>query len=119
MPHLTWKDVVENAKTKVPFSQVKMKKAELKKQHSVLFSSIPSRDPDGNKVLNSDDEDDLSFQTSSPKKLQCKYGSDCYRSSKEHLEKFSHPSKPKHKRSRGKLCSVLISRSFFECIHLL
>jgi len=56
---LTWEDVCENAKTKTPFSQLKQRKPELKKQHSILFSRVPSRDQlTGNKILTSDDEDD-------------------------------------------------------------
>jgi len=58
---LTWKDVLEAAKTKKPMS-VKEKvvpSAKLSKQHSILFSVIPSRDAKtGKKIVTSDDEDE-------------------------------------------------------------
>jgi hypothetical protein len=43
-PELTWDDVCKNAKTKTPFSQIKKIIPALKKQHSILFSTVPSRD---------------------------------------------------------------------------
>ena len=57
---MTWADVLANAKTKAPFSSLK-KRAQplLQKQHSILFSTIPSRDQDsGKKVVTQNDADD-------------------------------------------------------------
>lgn len=58
---LTWKDVLEAAKTKQPVS-LKAKvvpSTKLSKQHSILFSVIPSRDEKtGKKVVTEDDVDE-------------------------------------------------------------
>ena len=58
---LTWKDVLEAAKTKQPVS-LKAKvvpSTKLSKQHSILFSVIPSRDgKTGKKVVTADDVDE-------------------------------------------------------------
>lgn len=56
---LTWKDVLEAAKTKTPVStkQKVLPAAKLSKQHSILFSNIPSRDVQtGTKATSIDDE---------------------------------------------------------------
>jgi hypothetical protein len=51
--------VVKNAKTKVPFSQLKQRAPKLQKQHSILFSTVPSRDQvSGKKIITDDDIDD-------------------------------------------------------------
>jgi len=57
-PELTWDDVLENAKTKIPFSQHKKRTPDLEKKHSILFSTVPSRDQlTGVKIVTNDDED--------------------------------------------------------------
>ena len=57
---VTWADVLEEAKKKAPFSSLKKKAIPLlQKQHSILFSTIPSRDQEtGKKVVTSNDADD-------------------------------------------------------------
>lgn len=97
-PDLTWADIVANAKTKVPWSQVKQVKPELKKQHSILFSTVPSRSSSGAKVVTTDDEDsgdeeaqaNRKGKASKPAKPLCKYGATCYRTNADHLARFSH-----------------------------
>jgi hypothetical protein len=55
-PDLTWDDVVRNAKTKVPFSQMKQRAPKLQKQHSIMFSTVPSRDQaTGKKIVTDQD----------------------------------------------------------------
>lgn len=103
---LTWNDVHEAAKTKTPVSvtQKIVPSAKMSKQHSILFSVIPSRDAStGKKIVTSDDEDDEApSSSSSPKPAAttstadarpvCKYGAKCYRSNADHLKQFQHPS---------------------------
>jgi len=103
---LTWNDVLEAAKTKKPMSVIQkiIPSARLSKQHSILFSVIPSRDAStGKKIVTSDDEDDeptSSSSTSSSSKTTdtrkiCQYGSKCYRTNADHLKQFQHPSSTK------------------------
>jgi len=47
---MTWEGVLQNAKTKIPFSEKPKMIADLKTQHSILFSAIPSRDKTGKVV---------------------------------------------------------------------
>jgi hypothetical protein len=104
---LTWNDVLENAKTHVPKSTVgKTIPKLLKKQHTILFSVVPSRDPNtGNKIVTSDDEDDnvkeeVKAAAPAPKgkkaaaKPMCKYGAACYRTNADHVKQFDHPPRP-------------------------
>ncbi len=42
---VTWADVLEAAKTKPPFSTKKKVVPALKKQHTIMFSTVPSLDP--------------------------------------------------------------------------
>lgn len=42
---VTWADVLESAKTKPPFSTKKKVVPALKKQHTIMFSTVPSLDP--------------------------------------------------------------------------
>ena len=52
---VTWEDVLENAKTNKPFSQEKKPVRVLKKQHTVLFTVVSSRDQEtGKKQITSD-----------------------------------------------------------------
>ncbi|CAF1083579.1 unnamed protein product [Adineta steineri] len=98
---LTWNDVLEAAKTKKPVSTIQkiVPSAKLSKQHSILFSVVPSRDATTNKkIVTSDDEDDdAPSTTSSPSKTTdtrkiCQYGAKCYRTNADHLKNFQHPS---------------------------
>lgn len=105
---MTWNDVLESAKTKTPIS-VKQKvvpSTKLSKQHSILFSVIPSRDEKtGKKILTSDDvgEQASSSTTAADTRDICKYGNKCYRKSAEHLKQYQHPSsKSKAKTTKGK-----------------
>lgn len=94
-PDLTWADVIANAKTKPPWSQMKQVKPDYKKQHSIIFSTIPSRDDSGAKIVTTDDEDsedEESRKTIKGKtKEPCKYGKTCFRRSHSHLAHFTHP----------------------------
>lgn len=115
---ITWKDVLKNYKENPPFSATKKVIPVLKKDHSLLFSTIPSRDETGNKVITDQDacgsddgeeEENLSKSASTPnstyllitkltvliekQKPICKYGDKCYQTNKEHLERFDHPPK--------------------------
>jgi hypothetical protein len=105
---LTWEDVLEAAKTKKPVSvtQKNIPSAKLSKQHSVLFSVIPSRDAStGKKIVTSDDEDDEATPSSSSTTItaskttdtrkMCQYGAKCYRTNADHLKQFQHPSPAK------------------------
>ncbi|CAF1099513.1 unnamed protein product [Adineta ricciae] len=96
---LAWNDVLEAAKTKKPMSiqQKIIPSAKLSKQHSVLFSVIPSRDANsGKKIVTSDDEDEEAASSSSTKtsdtRPTCKFGAKCYRTNADHLKQFQHPS---------------------------
>jgi len=103
---LTWEDVLEAAKTKKPVSvtQKNIPSAKLSKQHSVLFSVIPSRDANtGKKIVTSDDEDadeatpsttTTTTKTTDTRKM-CQYGAKCYRTNADHLKQFQHPSPTK------------------------
>jgi len=57
---LTWADVLAAAKAKAPFSSLKKRAIPLlQKQHSILFSTVPSRDQvTGKKVVTANDADD-------------------------------------------------------------
>lgn len=96
---LTWDEVVELAKTKTPFSCKAKPKRELKKQHTILFSTVPSRDQStGKKVVTDDDlfDDDEEDVADKKKgkvggKPVCKYGASCYQTNPTHLAKFHHP----------------------------
>jgi hypothetical protein len=105
---LTWNDVLETAKTKQPMSlkQKIVPATKLSKQHSILFSVIPSRDvKTGKKIVTSDDEDEnattattttTTTTASSSKKPDtrevCQYGEKCYRTNPDHLKQYQHPS---------------------------
>ncbi|CAF2973551.1 unnamed protein product [Rotaria socialis] len=97
---LTWDDVLEAAKTKTPIS-VKQKvvpTTKLSKQHSILFSVIPSRDgKTGKKIARSDDDDEQPSSSSSSlqkpdAREECPYGEKCYRKNPDHLKQYQHPS---------------------------
>lgn len=73
---ITWKDVVKNYKANPPFSATKKVVPVLKKDHSLLFSTVPSRDAHGNKVVRDEDaledEDEKKDETpSSMSPLDC------------------------------------------------
>lgn len=101
---VTWNDVLEAAKTKKPVSvtQKIIPSAKLSKQHSILFSVIPSRDAStGKKIVTSDDEDDeaaptttTTSKTTDTRKM-CQYGAKCYRTNADHLKQFKHPTSTK------------------------
>ena len=93
---LTWNDVLEAAKTKKPVSiqQKTVPSAKLSKQHSVLFSVVPSRDGNtGKKIVTSDDEDDEPATSSNvvDKRKICQYGVKCYRTNPDHFKQYQHP----------------------------
>jgi aprataxin and PNK-like factor len=93
----TWEDVCENAKTKKPFSQLEKKKSDLQKHHSVLFSTVPSRDPETGRKEVTDDDTDKIGEAPNPSvaaKEPCKYGTSCYQVNPAHLARFLHPPKP-------------------------
>eukprot|EP01102_Stenamoeba_stenopodia_P003500 TRINITY_DN1356_c0_g1_i1.p1 TRINITY_DN1356_c0_g1~~TRINITY_DN1356_c0_g1_i1.p1 ORF type:complete len:349 (+),score=121.00 TRINITY_DN1356_c0_g1_i1:843-1889(+) len=99
---LTWDEVVELAKTKTPFSCKPKPVRALKKQHTILFSTVPSRDQvTGKKVITDDDileddDDESEVESSKDKskgKKECKWGKNCYQSNPSHLAKFTHPPK--------------------------
>ena len=98
---LTWNDVLEAAKTKKPMSITAkvIPSAKLSKQHSILFSVIPSRDENtGKKIVTSDDEDDeaptsSTTTTNADTRPMCQYGAKCYRTNADHLKQFQHPTK--------------------------
>lgn len=48
---VTWDEVMKNAKTSAPASTVQKVIPTLKKQHTLLFSTVPSRDEKGNKFV--------------------------------------------------------------------
>ena len=101
---ITWNDVLEAAKTKKPVSVIQkiIPSAKLSKQHSILFSVIPSRDANtGKKIVTSDDEDDeaapstsTASKTTDTRKV-CQYGAKCYRTNADHYKQFQHPTAAK------------------------
>ncbi|CAF0973497.1 unnamed protein product [Adineta steineri] len=113
---LTWNDVLEAAKTKKPVSVIQkvVPTTKLSKQHSILFSVIPSRDvKSGKKIVTSDDEDEetqvpSSSASSSNKNKKdarepCQYGEKCYRTNPDHLKQYQHPTvKSKSKLTKSK-----------------
>ncbi|CAF0823930.1 unnamed protein product [Didymodactylos carnosus] len=105
---LTWADVLESAKTKTPKTSIQkvIPSTKLSKQHSVLFSVIPSRDTAGKKIVTSDDEDEdeksgksksppstSATTTSADTRKPCQYGAKCYRTNPDHFKQFQHPPK--------------------------
>jgi hypothetical protein len=89
-------------------TQKNIPSAKLSKQHSVLFSVIPSRDAStGKKIVTSDDEDDEATPSSSSTtattaaskttdtRKMCQYGAKCYRTNADHFKQFQHPSPAK------------------------
>eukprot|EP01119_Soliformovum_irregulare_P017480 TRINITY_DN5207_c0_g1_i1.p1 TRINITY_DN5207_c0_g1~~TRINITY_DN5207_c0_g1_i1.p1 ORF type:complete len:557 (-),score=200.99 TRINITY_DN5207_c0_g1_i1:3-1673(-) len=121
---LTWEEVLENAKTKSsPATTAKVIPA-LKKQHSILFSTVPSRDQvSGDKIVTNDDtlEDIAPAVDAAPtdEKQPCKYGANCYRSDKTHLATFTHPkSKPSPKPKQQLPCKFGAECYLKDPIHL-
>ncbi|CAF4316050.1 unnamed protein product, partial [Adineta steineri] len=114
---LTWNDVLEAAKTKKPVSVIQkvVPTTKLSKQHSILFSVIPSRDvKSGKKIVTSDDEDEetqvpsssLTNKNKKDTRELCQYGEKCYRTNPDHLKQYQHPtvkSKSKLTKSKTKL----------------
>jgi hypothetical protein len=132
---LTWNDVLEAAKTKQPVSLTKkvIPSTKLSKQHSILFSVIPSRDgKTGQKIVTSDDEDENVTATataaaaapSSSKKTDarevCQYGEKCYRTNPDHLKQYQHPTvKAKPKSTKKKTpCSFGAKCTRQSSVHL-
>ncbi|KAL6074838.1 3-ketoacyl-CoA synthase 17 [Balamuthia mandrillaris] len=111
---MTWEDVLEAAKTKTPFSQIPKKQRALKRQHSIMFSTLPtsasaSLDVDEGMVEEGSASSSSSSSTSktvtksttkvtatattattAPKKKKCMYGAACYRKDPLHLSTYSH-----------------------------
>lgn len=104
---LTWADVLEAAKTKTPVSttQKVIPSAKLSKQHSILFSVIPSREEStGKKIVTSDDEDEDAAPASTKpaqKRNVCQYGAKCFRTNADHLKEYEHPSVKKPASGEG------------------
>jgi hypothetical protein len=132
---LTWNDVLEAAKTKKPVSLTKkvIPSTKLSKQHSILFSVIPSRDEKtGKKIVTSDDEDENAAAAaaaavaapSSSKKTDtrevCQYGEKCYRTNSDHLKQYQHPTtKTKPKSTKTKTpCSFGAKCTRQSSVHL-
>ncbi|CAF1191503.1 unnamed protein product [Rotaria sordida] len=116
---LIWNDVLEAAKTKKPISVIQkiVPLTKLSKQHSILFSVVPSRDEKtGKKIVTSDDEGEqstaaaattASSSSSSSKKTDtrevCQYGEKCYRTNPDHHKQYQHPlSKTKRQITKSK-----------------
>lgn len=92
---MTWKDVLENAKTKISPALKQKIIPSLKKQHSIMFSTVPSRDQEtGEKIVTPDDvhsDDEVDKKEKDEKKKEpCKYGASCYRQDPGHQAKFFH-----------------------------
>ncbi|UJR31854.1 hypothetical protein I4U23_019330 [Adineta vaga] len=111
---LTWNDVLEAAKTKTPISttQKVVPSAKLSKQHSILFSIIPSRDVKTGKKVVASDEEGEQISSSSPSTSTsktktdnqevCQYGAKCYRTNADHLKQYQHPTSSKLTKSKSK-----------------
>jgi len=87
-------------KQKNLFQKKKKIQSGLKKQHTILWSTIPSVSPKGEKQVTDDDADDLekpntTTSTKSKEKPLCKWGAACYQTNKPHIEAFSHPDSEK------------------------
>jgi len=52
---ITWEDVLKNAKENPPASSKQKVIPILKKEHTLLFSTVPSRDNSGNKIVTDQD----------------------------------------------------------------
>lgn len=112
---VTWDDVCAAAKSKPPFSQLAKQGGHMlqRRQHSLLFTAVPSRNSRGDKIITSDDEatdeeppSGVSMSSSSQPPMMrtiseqlsavqqtkppCKYGKSCYQRNRRHLEMYSH-----------------------------
>jgi len=117
-PELTWEDVLAAARKNPPFSSLRKRSIPLlQKRHSILFSTVPSRDQEsGKKVIGEADADDdieeeakkgnllttgstsaaassssAAASSSSSGKELCQYWPKCFRKNAAHLAKFDHP----------------------------
>jgi len=104
---VTWDDVCKNYVAFKPEIFAKKKAGVLEKQHSILFTSIPSFDLlTGDKIITDDDacsdKDDTEKNIESEKHNKssasstselplCKYGAKCYQIKPEHTSKYAHP----------------------------
>jgi DNA ligase OB-like domain/ATP dependent DNA ligase domain/PBZ domain len=89
---VTWNEVCESAAKDPPNSQRRAAaRPVLKKQHSILYSTVPSHDPVTGAAVVIVDGDGDGGGDGATVKVPCKYGTACYRKSTEHLAKFSHP----------------------------
>lgn len=96
---LTWKDVLENAKTSQPHSEKKKLSFKLKKAHTLLYTSVPSRDQStGVKQVTDDDVIEPAVKEPggggaagpTADRPACKYGQLCYQTNEAHLAAFFH-----------------------------
>jgi len=98
---VTWDDVCKNYVSFKPEIFEKKKAAVLEKQHSIMFTSVPSIDlSSGEKIITDDDagsdKDDAESEKHSTKSTNidlplCKYGEKCYQTKQEHTSKYAHP----------------------------
>ncbi|CAF3707369.1 unnamed protein product [Rotaria sp. Silwood1] len=123
---LTWNDVLEAAKTKKPISvtQKIIPSTKLSKQHSILFSVIPSRDAKtGKKIITSDDEGEestataaITTTTTTDTREVCQYGEKCYRTNPDHLKQYQHPlSRRKRQITKSKIKTKLPCKLGTKC----
>lgn len=102
---LTWDEVKELAKTKQPFSEKQKQTFKLKKTHTLLYTTVPSRDQEtGAKMITDDDVIDGPVQEpgATKEKTPCQYGEMCYQTNPAHRAAFFHPTKPVEKPAEAK-----------------
>lgn len=96
---VTWDEVLELAKTKIPFSQQKKLSVKLKKVHTLLYTTVPSRDQStGAKQVTDDDAIEPAVVepggVAEKSKPVCKYGKLCYQKNEAHRALFYHEEEP-------------------------
>ena len=91
---VTWADVKTNAAKDKPFSEQKKLSVHLKQKHSILYTTVPSRDQEsGAKQITDDDaiEPAVMEPGKTTEKPVCKYAELCFQTNEHHLAIFSHP----------------------------
>lgn len=90
---VTWEEVLANAKTTQPKSEKVKKQFVMKRTHTLLYTTVPSREQSSGAKMVTDD-DAVAPPVNPPAKdalPPCRYGSKCYQRNEAHLAQFSHP----------------------------
>ncbi len=105
---VTWEEVKESAAKKKPFSEEKKKSFHLKKSHTVLYTTVPSRDQEtGEKRVTDDDAiegaiEEPGSEAGKSDLPACKYGKLCYQQNESHRASFYHEPRKEDKKDDKK-----------------